>query len=301
MKQVCHFANIFAQLGKNYCLVKKKYFPNWRKNDGLYRPLLLLLFGQILPIAHGHVLPVLTRIEALLDADGLEVSLPQLLKEAFVLVQQTVVQAAGGKVWQVVRLVEGDAAKVRQVVVETIGATHVVDQPALVGKAVAEVGHNQRQGVLLRLDGGKVGAVGRLLEANKLHQPVGLLADSPPHAGEGQHVGVGKVGLDGARGVDSLADVAEEKHGRLRLLGQPALRQAVHGRCRQLLLQTAPHTVGLGIVGMYGKHLVAEQRQGLVRALQCVGEGAAGVGLENGCQKAGKGVVELEDGHGNEE
>ena len=147
--------------------------------------LLLLLFGQILPIAHGHVLPVLARIEALLDADGLEVSLPQLLKKAFVLVQQTVVQAAGGKVWQVVRLVEGDAAKVRQIVVETIGAAHVVDQPALVGKAVAEVGHNQRQG--------------------------------------------------------------------------------------------------------------------LVHALQCIGEGAAGVGLENGCQKAGKGVVELEDGHGNEE
>ncbi len=36
MKADASLAIIFPQLGKNNCLVRKKFFPNWEKTEGLY-------------------------------------------------------------------------------------------------------------------------------------------------------------------------------------------------------------------------------------------------------------------------
>ena len=36
VKADASLAIIFSQLGKNNCLVRKKFFPNWEKTDGLY-------------------------------------------------------------------------------------------------------------------------------------------------------------------------------------------------------------------------------------------------------------------------
>lgn len=36
MKADASLGIIFSQLGKNNCLVRKKFFPNWEKTDGLY-------------------------------------------------------------------------------------------------------------------------------------------------------------------------------------------------------------------------------------------------------------------------
>ena len=47
-----------------------------------------LLLGHILPIAAGHVLELLAGIDALTDADGLEVGAPQLLEESVVVAEQ---------------------------------------------------------------------------------------------------------------------------------------------------------------------------------------------------------------------
>ena len=42
-KDTASLAIIFPQLGKNNCLVRKKFFPNWEKTDGLY---ILLSCGE---------------------------------------------------------------------------------------------------------------------------------------------------------------------------------------------------------------------------------------------------------------
>ena len=44
----------------------------------------LLLLGHILPIAAGHVIELLARIETLANADGFEVSAPKVLEEVVV-------------------------------------------------------------------------------------------------------------------------------------------------------------------------------------------------------------------------
>ena len=36
VKADASLAIIFSQLGKNNCLVRKNFFPNWEKTDGLY-------------------------------------------------------------------------------------------------------------------------------------------------------------------------------------------------------------------------------------------------------------------------
>lgn len=50
------------------------------------------LLGQVFPKARGHVLPVEAGIEALADASAVEVGLPKLLEEFFVLRHEVVAQ-----------------------------------------------------------------------------------------------------------------------------------------------------------------------------------------------------------------
>ena len=53
---------------------------------------LLLLFRQILPITYRHILPVLSRIHAFFDTNGLEICLPKLLEKLLILVHQDFIQ-----------------------------------------------------------------------------------------------------------------------------------------------------------------------------------------------------------------
>lgn len=60
-----------------------------KKNVQLQSPLLL---GHILPIAARHVIELLAWVEALTDADGLEISSPKVLKEAVVGAEHIIVE-----------------------------------------------------------------------------------------------------------------------------------------------------------------------------------------------------------------
>ena len=56
-------------------------------------PVIRLLFlRQILPVAAGHVVELLAWVEAFTDADGLEISAPEILEEAVVVAEDIVVE-----------------------------------------------------------------------------------------------------------------------------------------------------------------------------------------------------------------
>ena len=57
-----------------------------------------MFFGQIFPVSDGHVLSLLSGVEAFAYADGLEVGLPELFVEFLVGREQGVVQSAGDEV-----------------------------------------------------------------------------------------------------------------------------------------------------------------------------------------------------------
>ena len=257
----------------------------------------LLLFRQILPVAQGHVFPLLHGVAPLLDGDGAEIGLPQRLVEPFVFIHPGIVQPPGGQGGAGAVVCKADLAHLLQVVVIAVGAPHVVEQPALAGKAVFEVVDDQGKGVFLGLYGSKVSAVGHLLEADKLKQAQAFPIHPLPHAGEGQHVGIAKVGLNGARGIDRLADISEQKGRGFRLFGQPTLRQGTQGEGRKLLLQAAPHAGGLGLIGRYREDLLMKQGQRTALGQQHVGKRAPGVGLEHRGQQPFKGIVKVKDYH----
>ena len=58
-----------------------------------------------------------------------------------------------------------------QVIIITIFPFEVVEQPFLIGKAVLQVGKHERDHVVQRFQGGKVGPVRCFLEAQELHDP----------------------------------------------------------------------------------------------------------------------------------
>ena len=237
---------------------------------------------------------MLARVEPLADANGPEIRLPQPLEQQLVLGQQAVVQPAamqpGGHT-----LGKADTVYLPQVVAEAILAAHVVEQPALVGKAVAEMRHHQRQSILLRLDGGKVSAVSRLLETHELHQPRPFPVHPLPHAHKVQHRRVGKVGLHPPRRIHHPTDVAEKHHRRILLVGQPALGHAAVGKDRQLAPQRTPHATGLCGIGHHVVHVVGKQRPGRAFGQQRAGKGTPGIGIEHRCQQPVERVVEEVD------
>ena len=100
--------------------------------------MLFLFFGEELPIANWHILLVLSWVESLLDADGLEVRLPEILKKFFVLGYLVVLQDACDEM-SLAFVFECDFFYRFQVVIETVLPLDVVDEPRLVGKSVAEM------------------------------------------------------------------------------------------------------------------------------------------------------------------
>ena len=99
-----------------------------------------MLFRHICPVADGHVLAMLAGVEALFDTDGFEIGAPEVLEKLLVLGKQFLIQLACTRVEGATVVGEGDFCHFIPVVVATVVAADVVDNPRLVGKAVLEVG-----------------------------------------------------------------------------------------------------------------------------------------------------------------
>lgn len=100
---------------------------------------LLLLLRQILPIAHGHILPVLARIHPLLDTNSLEIGFPELLEKFFILIHKALIKHPRDKVPLTTIFAECHLPYFPQIVVIPVCPLDVINQPALVGKAVFKV------------------------------------------------------------------------------------------------------------------------------------------------------------------
>ena len=83
---------------------------------------------------------MLAGVEALFDADGFEIGAPEVLEKLLVLGKQFLIQLACARVEGAAVVGEGDFRYFMPVVVATVVAADVVDNPWLVGKAVLEVG-----------------------------------------------------------------------------------------------------------------------------------------------------------------
>ena len=90
-----------------------------------------LLLRHVSPVAYGHVLAMLARVEALFDAYGLEVGAPELLEEGLVLVQQIGLQLARVWVKHASVVGKGDLFHFTSVVVAPVVAADIIDNPRL--------------------------------------------------------------------------------------------------------------------------------------------------------------------------
>lgn len=127
------------------------------------------------------------------DGDGVEVAFPELTEEAFLGVEEVVGEVAGGHARGFVG--QGYELWGVAVVEVAVAAAAVVEDEALVGKAVGEVMEGHGEDVGHGVDHGEVGAVLGALKAYELEQAVCVVAHGLAGAHHGEYVGVGEVAL----------------------------------------------------------------------------------------------------------
>ena len=92
---------------------------------------------------------------------------------------------------------------------------------------------SERKHVVARLEGGKIDAIGGLLETHELQHPMRLIADLLIHLRQTQHIGVAKIGLDGCSCIGRLADISENQFVNIAYaIGKPTDSEAVQSRFR---------------------------------------------------------------------
>lgn len=113
---------------------------------------------------------MLPRIHAFFDTNGLEICLPKLLEKLLILVHQTFVQHPRNQMGFTAVIIKRDSRHLLQVIIKSVTAFHVVNNPLLIGKTVFEMVNRQRERIILRFESGKECTVGSFLETDKLHQ-----------------------------------------------------------------------------------------------------------------------------------
>lgn len=98
-------------------------------------------------------------------------------------------------------LFEADFGSLFQVVIVTVLAFQVVEQPALVGKTVFQVRQSERKYIIYRFDGGKESAVRRFLETEELHDTQAFVRHLLPYLGDFEDIGIAEVQLDRTRSI----------------------------------------------------------------------------------------------------
>lgn len=256
-----------------------------------------LFLGQQFPIAHRHVLLVLPWVEAFLDADGLEVRLPKVLEKFFILGYLIVLQDARDEMC-LAFVFEGDFLYRTQVVIEAVLPLDVVDEPRLVGKAVAEMSDGKWQDIVKRFDRSKEGSVACLLEADELKEAMALVVYLFPDFRELEYIGVGKVGFDGDGRIEDFLHVAEKQEVDAGKFGEPTISEVRQGACGKPSSQTFPNALMFFFERLDVYHFVHKQRERFPFFQELVGEGLAVVGFEKASQQSVEGMVVSEDGHG---
>ena len=129
----------------------------------------LVLFCHVFPIAARHVLQLLVRIHALLNADSLEVRTPEVLKQLVVVAQHLSIHLAIPQVKRHGGLVlEGDVHNGFTVIVVAVVPLRIVYQPRLVIEAILKVVSDDGQHVMVWRDNAQIRTVLRLLKTDKL-------------------------------------------------------------------------------------------------------------------------------------
>ena len=240
---------------------------------------------------------MLDGVQAFPDTYRFEIALPEILEELFFFIELVFAEDAVGK-GLLGRIAEGDLADISAVVIVAEAPAGIVDDPGLVGKAVAEMAYRKREHVVEGFHDAEVGAVGGFLEAHELEDAHAFAADFAAELPDGQDIGIGIVGFDVPGRVEYLAEVAHQQQGGFGQFGEPAAGDGSKPGGREFLAEGFPDAFGLFGIGHDGMYLVAEQGKGLAGGEQGFGKGLAGVGIEQGGEQSFEGMVVEEDGHG---
>ena len=204
-------------------------------------------------------------IHALLDADGLEIGAPELLEYLVVLTQHlgikfTVAEVEGHGCLILESDMDGSGSAI---VIITIVALGIVDEPRLVVEAVLEMIDDQRQHVMVWRDDSEVSTVLGFLETDELFHAQ-LFVEHPsagvPHL---QHVRVARIALIGVKGFSAkhLTDEIKQRLVQRPLLGEPTDGNHPQPVFGEMLLQSLPHTLSLLAVRHHTVGLIGKQRQ----------------------------------------
>ena len=181
-----------------------------------------------------------------------------MLEKFFILIHKALVQHSRYQVSFAAVVIEGNQRHLLQIIIKTVAAFHIINNPLLIGKAVFEMLHRKRQSIILRFESREKRAVRRLLKTDKLHYMHTLTVHLLPNLCKPEDVLIGKIRFDRARRINRLADITENKNTDLRKLRQPTLRETAKRGRRNLLLQSPPHTRRLLLVSDYGVQIVTE-------------------------------------------
>ena len=123
-------------------------------------------------------------------------------------------------------IIKRDSRHLLQVIIKSVTAFHVVNNPLLIGKTVFEMVNGQRERIILRFESGKECTVGSFLETDKLHQVHTFAIHLLPYLHQLQNVRITKIGFNGPGRVDRFTDITKNKHPYFRKFRQPTLREA---------------------------------------------------------------------------
>ena len=126
---------------------------------------------------------------------------------------------------------------------------------------------------------------------------MGFATDLEGEVAHLEDVRIGEVEGDGLGGVEGFADVAEEEFVDGGLLREPGTEDQGGDFGRELAHESEADAFGPGRVGDDGVCRVGKERRGFAHTQQMVGEGAAGVGVENGREEALEGFIVEENDH----
>ena len=116
-----------------------------------------MFFRHVFPIAAGHVLKLFARVHALADADGLEIGAPEILKELVVAAEDLFAEFAVGEVERNGSLIlESDADDRVTIVITTIVALGIVDEPGLVVEAILKMLGDDGKHIVIGTDDSEV-------------------------------------------------------------------------------------------------------------------------------------------------
>ena len=120
-----------------------------------------------------------------------------MLEKFLILVHQTFIQHPRNQMGFTAVIIKRDGCHLLQVIIKTITAFHVVDNPLLIGKTVFEMVNGKRKRIILRFESRKECTIRSFLKTDKLHQVHTFAIHFLPYLRQSQNVRIAKIGFDG--------------------------------------------------------------------------------------------------------